>query len=103
MNDERMMVVMGLIMHGGNAKSQAFQAIQLAKKGDFEGARAAIAEADKSLKEAHDVQTDMLTKEAQGEHTEVDLYMVHGQDHLMNGITFRDLAVELIDLYEKLA
>ena len=43
MQDEaRMQVVMGLIMHGGNAKSQAFQAIQLAKSGDFEGAQAAI-------------------------------------------------------------
>lgn len=104
MQDEaRMQVAMGLIMHGGNAKSQAFQAIQLAKSGDFEGAQAAIDEADKSLKEAHDVQTDMLTQEAQGNHTEVDLYMVHAQDHLMNGITFRDLAVEIIALYRKLA
>jgi PTS system cellobiose-specific IIA component len=103
MDEARMQIVMGLIMHGGNAKSQAFQAIQLAKQGDFDGARAAIAEADQSLKEAHDAQTDMLTKEAQGEHTEVDLYMVHAQDHLMNGITFRDLAVELIEVYEKLA
>ncbi len=44
--DERMQVIMGLIMHGGNAKSQAFQAIQLAKVGDFDGAKAAIAQAD---------------------------------------------------------
>ncbi len=27
MDDERMAVVMGLIMHGGNAKGQAFQTI----------------------------------------------------------------------------
>ena len=96
-----MAVVMGLIMNGGNAKSHAFQAIQLAKKGDFDGAASEIKEADASLKAAHDVQTDMLTKEAQGEHTEVDLYMVHAQDHLMNGITFRDLAVEIIELYKR--
>lgn len=36
MNDERMTVVMGLIMHGGNAKGQAYQAIQLAKEGKFD-------------------------------------------------------------------
>ena len=46
--------------------------------------------------QAHDVQTDMLTKEAQGIHTEIDLYMVHAQDHLMNSITFKDLATEII-------
>ena len=100
--DERMQVIMGLIMHGGNAKSQAFQAIQLAKVGDFDGAKAAIAQADQSIKAAHDTQTDMLTKEAQGEHAKVDLYMVHAQDHVMNGITFRYLAVEMIAIYQKI-
>ncbi len=28
--------------------------------------------------------------------------MVHSQDHIMNAITFRDLAGEMVDLYEKL-
>ncbi len=58
--------------------------------------------ADQSIKAAHDTQTDMLTKEAQGEHAKVDLYMVHAQDHVMNGITFRDLAVEMIAIYQKI-
>jgi PTS system cellobiose-specific IIA component len=101
MDDKHMEVVMGLIMHGGNAKGQAFQAIQLAKEGQFEEAEAALQAANDELKAAHDVQTDMLTKEAQGEHTEVDLYMVHGQDHLMNAITFKDMAVELIELMKR--
>lgn len=103
MNDERMTVVMGLIMHGGNAKGQAYQAIQLAKEGKFDEADAAMALANQELKEAHDVQTDMLTKEAQGEHTEIDLYMVHRQDHLMNALTFRDMAIELIALMKRVA
>ena len=103
MNDERMTVVMGLIMHGGNAKGQAYQAIQLAKEGKFDEADAAMSLANQELKEAHDVQTDMLTKEAQGEHTEIDLYMVHGQDHLMNALTFRDMAIELIALMKRVA
>lgn len=29
--------------------------------------------------------------------------MVHGQDHVMNAITFRDLAGEIVDLYKMLA
>jgi len=28
--------------------------------------------------------------------------MVHAQDHLMNAITFKDLATELIDVYKQL-
>ena len=35
MTDERMQIVMGLIMAGGNAKNCAVEAITAAKKGDF--------------------------------------------------------------------
>ncbi|WP_143800250.1 PTS lactose/cellobiose transporter subunit IIA, partial [Oenococcus oeni] len=52
---------------------------------------------------AHNSQTDMLTKEANGDHAKVTLLMVHSQDHIMNAITFRDLAGEIVDLYKKLA
>lgn len=97
-----MQIVMGLIMHGGNAKGQAFQAIQLAKEGKFDEADIALIAAGDELRDAHNVQTDMLTKEANGERTEVDLYMVHAQDHLMNAITFKDLAVELVAMEKRL-
>lgn len=99
---ETLMAAMGLIANGGNAKSLAFEAIRLAKKGDIEGARAKLKESDKSLLEAHNSQTGMLTREAQGDHMHVTLLVVHSQDHLMNAITFRDLAGEVVDLYEKL-
>ena len=99
---ETLMAAMGLIANGGNAKSLAFEAIRLAKKGDIVGAREKLKESDKSLLEAHNTQTGMLTKEAQGDHMHVTLLVVHSQDHLMNAITFRDLAGEMVDLYEKL-
>ncbi|KJY65356.1 PTS Lac IIA [Lactobacillus helsingborgensis] len=99
---ETLEAAMGLIANGGNAKSLAFEAIRLAKKGDITGARAKLKESDESLNDAHNSQTGMLTKEAQGEHTKVTLLVVHSQDHLMNAITFRDLAGEIVDLYEKL-
>lgn len=44
----------------------------------------------------------MLTNEANGIHTEIDLYMVHAQDHLMNAITFKDLAMEIFSLEKRL-
>ena len=99
---ETLMAAMGLIANGGNAKSLAFEAIRLAKKGDIASAREKLKESDKSLLEAHNSQTGMLTKEAQGDHMHVTLLVVHSQDHLMNAITFRDLAGEMVDLYEKL-
>jgi cellobiose PTS system EIIA component len=61
-----LMAAMGLIANGGNAKSLAFEAIRLAKVGKIKEAREKLAEADKSLLDAHNSQTDMLTKEGQG-------------------------------------
>ncbi len=101
--DENLQAIMGLIVNGGNAKSSSMEAIQAAKKGDFDEADAKLKEADAALGEAHNSQTGMLTKEASGDHVKVTLLMVHGQDHLMNAITFRDLAGEIVDLYKKLA
>ena len=43
-----------------------------------------------------------LAKESAGEDLEISFIMVHGQDHLMNAITFIDLAKEVIDVYKKL-
>ena len=94
--------IMGLIMAGGNAKSAAFEAIQAAKTGDFAAAAQQLKEADDALVTAHNVQTDLLIAEASGAHAPVSLLMVHAQDHLMNAITFRDLAGELVTVYERM-
>ena len=101
MNEENLEAIMGLIVHAGNAKSDAMKAIQAAKKGDFSEATEKIQQAEASLVEAHHAQTGMLTKEAQGDHMTVTLLTVHSQDHLMTAIAFTDLAKEIIDLYKR--
>ena len=60
-------------------------------------------DADQALVEAHNTQTGMLMQEAQGNNVNVTLLTVHSQDHLMNAITFLDLARDLVDVYEKVA
>ena len=102
MDDEkRMQIVMGIIMAGGNAKAHAVEAITAAKKGDFTEAEKKLEEANQAIVDAHNTQTEMLTAEARGEHTPIDLYMLHAQDHLMTGITFVDLAKEIVEVYKK--
>ncbi|KRO00174.1 PTS lactose/cellobiose transporter subunit IIA [Companilactobacillus kimchiensis] len=101
-HDVQLETIMGLIINGGNAKSSAFEAIAAAKKGHFTVADQKLKEADKFLVDAHNSQTGMLTKEANGDHAKVTLLMVHSQDHIMNAITFRDLAGEIVDLYKRL-
>ena len=103
MDEKQQLMVMQLIMAGGYAKGSAFEAIKAAKVGDFKTADTKLKEADKFLADAHNAQTGMLTDEAQGHHQPVSLLMVHGQDHVMNAITFRDLAGEVVDLYRKIS
>lgn len=95
-------VVMELVVHGGNARSKALEAITAAGKGEFETAEAKMAECQESLIQAHHSQTDLLQAEVNGEQTPVTLLLVHAQDHLMNAITVRDLAQQMIQMYRKL-
>lgn len=93
---------MNLIIHAGNGKSDAFEAIGFAKSGDFEQAEQKLESASQSLIEAHHAQTAMLTEEAKGNHAVVTLLTVHSQDHLRTAMTFMDLAREIIDIYKKI-
>ncbi|WP_311488176.1 PTS lactose/cellobiose transporter subunit IIA [uncultured Helcococcus sp.] len=92
-------IIMGLIVHSGNARSTSMEAIAEAKKGNFEKADQLIEQASNEFLEAHAVQTGMIQKEINGEETPLSLLMVHAQDHLMNALTVKDLAEEFIDLY----
>ena len=101
-NKDSLKVAMTLIMYGGEAKSCAIEAIAAAKKQDFDRAQERLSQAQKALLQAHHAQAEMLSKEAQGEKTELSLFMVHGQDHLMTSIAFVDLAKEIVDLHKKI-
>jgi PTS system cellobiose-specific IIA component len=91
-----------LILHGGNGRSAAMEAIMKAKLQDFSGAAEKLQEASDALNEAHHIQTALIQSEIRGENTEISLLMVHAQDHLMNAITVRDLAAEMVEMFEKL-
>nr|WP_281413735.1 PTS lactose/cellobiose transporter subunit IIA [Ornithinibacillus massiliensis] len=98
---ENQEVIMGIIIHGGNARSSAMRAIAEAKNANFGEAEKLIEESNEELNKAHRIQTDLIQAESRGEKTEISLLMVHAQDHLMNAMTVRDLAIEIIDLTKK--
>ena len=94
-------MVMELVVNGGMARSLAIEAIRNARQGNFEEADKLMKESAETLSKAHEVQTELITKEAGGEHMEVQLLMVHAQDHVMNAMTVYDLAVEIIELLKE--
>lgn len=95
-------IVLNLIMHSGEARSYAMEAIQLAKEGDLEAASELIHKSSEELGQAHHWQTTLIQGEASGKKTEISLLLIHGQDHLMTTMTLKDLANEIIDIYARL-
>lgn len=91
-----------IILHAGNARSSAFEAIAAAKRGESELAEAKLKEADTSFLEAHKLQTELLQEEARGTTNEMSVLLVHAQDHLMTAMTVKELAVEMIDMITRL-
>jgi PTS system cellobiose-specific IIA component len=90
-----------LITSAGSAKSCYIEAIQKAKQGDFDEAKAKIKEGDSMLLEAHEPHTDMIQKEAAGETTPLSLFLIHAEDQMMSTEIFKVMAEEFISLYEE--
>lgn len=94
---------MELVVKGGNARSKALEAITAASEGKFDLADEKMQECKDFLEEAHGFQTEMIQAEAAGNsQCEVSLMLIHGQDHLMNAMTVRDLAQKMIVMYHKI-
>ena len=93
-------VAMMLIVHSGDARTLAFQALTAAREGKFEEAKKLLAQSEEKALKAHHVQTEMLAAEANGEWPEINILLVHSQDHLMTSMLAQELIRELIYLHE---
>ncbi|WP_057915263.1 PTS lactose/cellobiose transporter subunit IIA [Peribacillus muralis] len=91
-----------LILHGGNARSFAMEALYAAKEKKFDKANEKLNESEKELNEAHHFQTQLIHAEAGGESFDIPIILVHAQDHLMNAMTIKDLARELVEIRQEM-
>lgn len=91
-----------LISHAGNSKSCSMEAMTACDNGDYELADLKMKEAGDELREAHQIQTDLLRDFARGEKLEVDVLLVHAQDHLTGAILTFDFAKKLIGLTKRI-
>ena len=98
-------IVMKLIVNAGQARTKAIQALREARACKFEKAEELMKESEEVVNLAHEFQSELLRDELDekksGGH-EVNLIMVHGQDHLMDAITVREMAREMINLCRQL-
>lgn len=97
------MISFGIIAAAGTARSCAFNALAAAEEGNFDEADKLMKESEEAALEAHHQQTNLLVKEANGDHTPVDVMLVHAQDHLMTSLLARELIAEIIKLRREIA
>lgn len=94
---------MAIIASAGDAKGYAFEALTAAENGEFEKADSLLKQARETSTPAHKVQMDMIVDYANGDDKgEVDILMVHAQDHLMTSILAQELIEEIIKLCKKI-
>ena len=102
LSTEMELIIMNLIVDAGSARSFAMEAIRLAREGSFDEADEALENANSELAKAHHTQTDLIQQAARGEQIEINLFMVHAQDHIMTAMLAKDLAAEIVDLHKKI-
>ncbi|MBP2643217.1 MAG: system cellobiose-specific transporter subunit [Firmicutes bacterium] len=93
-------IVMSIIINAGDARAFAYDALRKVKSGVYKEGEIdkLIDMANNAIGKAHETQTSLLQKEANGENITVSILFVHAQDHLMTAISEKNLIIELIEL-----
>ena len=79
MNKEEMnMLGFQIVAYAGDARSSLLKLIREVRNGEFQNVETLLADADASLKQAHNA-TEVLAKEAGGEDVELGFIFIHGQ------------------------
>lgn len=101
MNDMEV-ICFQIISNSGTAKSSYIEAIQKAKQKDFETAKKLIAEGQEYFTQAHHIHSELLQKDAFGEHPEFSLILIHAEDQMASCEMAYIMAKEIIELYKKI-
>ncbi|HDX8902200.1 PTS lactose/cellobiose transporter subunit IIA [Raoultella sp. WB_B2P2-3] len=94
--------VMELIINAGESRSYAMEALRAAKRGEWELVDAKLAASTEASKRAHDVQTMLIGLDEGCGKVQVNLVLVHAQDHIMTSMLARELIAEIIDVQRQL-
>nr|WP_113867832.1 PTS lactose/cellobiose transporter subunit IIA [Brenneria salicis]NMN90964.1 PTS system cellobiose-specific IIA component [Brenneria salicis ATCC 15712 = DSM 30166]RBP60504.1 PTS system cellobiose-specific IIA component [Brenneria salicis ATCC 15712 = DSM 30166]RLM30164.1 molecular chaperone TorD [Brenneria salicis ATCC 15712 = DSM 30166] len=86
-----------LIVKSGETRSCSMEALRSARKGEWEHVDQLLKMAATALNKAQLIQTGFIGNHDK-EKTNLDLIVVHAQDHLMNAMLCRELAEEIIAL-----
>lgn len=74
---------MQIILHAGDARTIAVDALAAAREGDFGAAEAGLVRAVDKINEAHRAHTDIIAREAEGHQFPYSILFAHAQDTMM--------------------
>lgn len=100
MKEEMETIVFEIISNAGCVKGICYEALDLAIESKIDEAYKKLDEANEYLLKAHEIQTNLIQKEVNGEKVELSVLFVHAQDHLMSCIEIKNLVSKLIKLCE---
>lgn len=94
--------VMELLIHAGQARSDAMEAMAASRHKEWAVAERLIKSSEKACRQAHKIQTLLIGQDEGSGKITVNLILVHAQDHLMTAMLCQDLAKEIIELRKEL-
>ena len=94
--DDMAMIAMEIVAYSGDARTKYLDALDAIMDGDYDKGAALVKEGDDLILNAHNQQTELISKEAAGEDIEIGFLTVHAQDHLMTAMLLSDIDKRLI-------
>lgn len=91
-----------VIAYAGDSKSASMEAIDAARKGDFEEVEKLFKKSDESLIKAHEVHTKLLVENARDGNKGVPMILVHASNHFSSAELSRDFSQQIVNLYKEL-
>jgi PTS system cellobiose-specific IIA component len=97
-------IAFDIIAAAGDGRAKVLEGLKQARKGNFGEAADCLKDADVYILKAHQLQTDeLLTKQANGELTDpYNVVIAHAQDYVMTAMVMKEMAAEIVKLYEKI-
>ena len=93
--------IINLILCAGESKSCAMEAIRAARNSQWQQAEDFLQQSGAAASQCHNIQTRLIGEDEGAGRVPVSLIMVHAQDHIMNAMLCREMAEEIVALYQK--
>ena len=82
-------IIFNLVLHGGNARALAYEALEAAEEKNFKKVEECLEEADEEFYKGHDYQNMLI--QGQMDDKVPNFLVIHAQDQLMTALSEKNL------------